>query len=200
MCANEPPLKWRRFVPLADYFQVHPLDESEWDGTYERRDRVTIPLRHHFARNAEFVRPDLDDAIAAIVNGHGIYALASNEDKKILYIGRAGGIGERISSRIWKHRVKLTGSNCGAGVHHPRKWREYALERRMRRVPDSLDDVQVAVLSTPREMAANGLEACCYALFRQRIGYDPRLNDPARLSGEHATVVLELPDNIATYA
>lgn len=68
---------------------------------------------------------------------YGIYILLIGLPTPTIYIGIASEDArtpEGIFTRFKKHRVKLSGSHVGndighGGVHHPRKWGEYAIDR-----------------------------------------------------------------------
>jgi len=70
-------------------------------------------------------------------NQFGIYILFMEIPSPTIYIGIASQdarVPEGIFSRFKKHRVKITGSHVGnevghGGVHHPRKWGAYAIDR-----------------------------------------------------------------------
>jgi hypothetical protein len=77
---------------------------------------------------------------------------------------------EGILSRVRKHRVKATGSHVGVsenvtgGVHHPTKWRDFAISRAMYFVEsnheDTCKDMQIiiakidATIEQPRDALA----------------------------------------------
>ena len=87
-------------------------------------------------------------------NLFGIYILFMEIPSPTIYIGIASEdarVPEGIFSRFKKHRVKITGSHVGndvghGGVHHPRKWGAYAIERynHFGHHRDDLSDLKIA--------------------------------------------------------
>jgi hypothetical protein len=115
---------------FAVSFEV-PVDHSAWNGQYERNTNGTSPVRDRILTvgNALIPKPNCMLAGQKVC---GIYLLTFELPYKAFYVGIAAGDGqapEGILSRLRKHRIKATGSNGGIGVHHPRQWRKFALDR-----------------------------------------------------------------------
>lgn len=85
---------------------------------------------------------------------YGVYILAIDHPRKAFYVGIAAADSDQpegVGSRIRTHRVKLTASNVGrtlacgtpagvGGVHHPEKWRLFAVERYQHHLTNGVDD------------------------------------------------------------
>lgn len=143
---------------IIDEFII-PADNTPWNPTcydvsYQKCIEGWTPIRNR----ASFTNIK-HAAIAQNENlwnaMYGIYFIFSTVPSPVAYVGIASQDAkspEGIYSRLRKHRIKLTGSHVGqnnthGGVHHPRKWGTYAIQRHLWHVTngneDQLDDITI---------------------------------------------------------
>jgi hypothetical protein len=79
----------------------------------------------------------------------GLYLMAFDLPTPHIYVGIAAAGGrapEGVLNRMRKHCIKTMGMNGGLGVHHPKKWQQFALARyqfmQQRKTTDKLEDVR----------------------------------------------------------
>jgi len=182
-------------VSLRDVYCV-PADDTVWDtlnylqlgsqGQTPHRPRATF-ASHTNALDPIPQVPNFDTRF-------GVYMLAVCHPHKAFYVGIAAADGqapEGIGSRVRKHRVKLTASHvgptrdCGSptgtgGVHHPGRWRQFALARyqfHLSPLADDLcDDVRM-VVGTAGGNAGETLEEYEAAILHNEGGIRSRLFD-----------------------
>jgi hypothetical protein len=88
---------------------------------------------------------------------------------------------------LGKHRLKLTGSNWGDGVHHPVRWTVFVKNRyvssRILIEADRLPEFSFSVLpvSDQDRSKLKGLEAQVYCAVSKVVGEHNMLNDRSRV-------------------
>jgi hypothetical protein len=175
---------WYNFVDIFDV----PVDASGWDHTYIKSGSVCIPNRERF-RPALRTTYGLRQRIIPqrgleFARLKGVYLISYKG--RPLYTGHAMG-SESILSRLGKHRVKLTGSNWGKGVAHPRRWQTFTQRRFQEslalRQNDRLADFSFSVfpVEAPSRAVLKDLEGQTYRAMSDAVGSDNLLNDPARV-------------------
>jgi hypothetical protein len=121
---------------LSDHFIVSP-DLTHWTRSYVKTPHGTTPQRDRasFQKIGGVLQPETDLAFE-LDHTTGLYLLAFDLPEPSLYVGIAaeGKSPEGIARRVRKHSVKSMGSHVGSvnstgGVHHPAKWRNFAISR-----------------------------------------------------------------------
>ena len=121
---------------ISDHFIVSP-DLTHWTRSYVKTPHGTTSQRDRasFQKIDRVLQPETDLAFA-LDQATGLYLLAFDLPQPSLYVGIAaeGPNPEGVARRIRKHCVKSMGSHVGSidstgGVHHPAKWRKFAISR-----------------------------------------------------------------------
>ena len=129
-------LSFHTLQRLAAHFEVRP-DLTPWARTYIKTAHGLTPLRERatFGGIQQVLQP-LIHSVHELERATGLYLLAFDRPTPALYVGIAadGRAPEGILRRLRKHCVKALGSNVGSGqstggVHHPRQWCEFAVDR-----------------------------------------------------------------------
>ena len=136
----------------------------------------------------------LDDTIGKLVRRHGVYLISQHG--RVIYVGHAQGA-ETFLTRLRKHRLKLTGSDGGSGIHHPLRWRLFAQQRyaggAMRPEDDTLADLAFSlfVVGEPTPCGVREVEGGVYAGC---LAWEPPLlNDPRRIRSGVAPIAVSPP-------
>jgi hypothetical protein len=138
---------------LKDHFRV-VTDATPWNRTYVKTPHGITPLRERatFQKINQVLLPKSPTA-HRLDKATGLYMLAFDLPTPSLYVGIAAEAQspEGILRRLRKHCIKAMGSNVGnpgstGGVHHPRKWTDFAIQRHafLNGVQDPLGDVRIA--------------------------------------------------------
>ncbi|RLD54775.1 MAG: hypothetical protein DRJ01_17585 [Bacteroidetes bacterium] len=137
---NQTALKFTLPIYLKEYFVI-PEDTTSWNKDYfdfvsgKKQTRYFRPNRKRadFKSHGKALVPLSDSDIKNFIPEHGIYILVFQYPYPAIYVGIATeNSTETITSRIKKHRVKITASNVGAsdksvgGVSHTKGWRIFA--------------------------------------------------------------------------
>lgn len=158
-------------IYLKDHFSI-PEDTTSWDKGYydymsgKKPKRYFRPSRNRatFESHGNALVPLCDSYIKNFIPEHGIYILVFQHPRPAIYVGIASeNSTETITSRIKKHRVKITGSNVGikensvGGVSHTMGWRNFAPGRfdYFDRI-DEIDTCQDVLLITGTFKASSG--------------------------------------------
>lgn len=121
---------------ISDHFIVS-TDLTHWTRSYMKTPHGTTPQRNRasFQKIDGVLQPETDLGFA-LDQATGLYLLAFDLPQPSLYVGIAaeGKNPEGVARRIRKHCVKSMGSHVGSidstgGVHHPGKWRKFAISR-----------------------------------------------------------------------
>lgn len=115
-------------------------------------------------------------------NRFGIYILLLSMPSPTIYVGIASEDArdpEGILSRFQKHCVKISGSHVGTlngngGVHHPKKWGEYAIDRHasLTGCPDDFSDLRIVTAAIQGEERQEKRDLECFekCLFNNQFG------------------------------
>lgn len=139
---------------LQDHFQV-VSDATSWNRTYAKTAHGMTPLRERatFQKINQVLLPKTEIA-HRLDKATGLYMLAFDLPTPSLYVGIAAEAKspEGILRRLRKHCIKAMGSTVGnpgstGGVHHPRRWAEFAVQRHafLNGAQDSLGDARFAM-------------------------------------------------------
>lgn len=121
---------------IVDHFLVTP-DLTPWGRSYVKTQHGQTPEREraNFHSIRQVLQPRTDEA-QRLEGATGLYMLAFDHPFPSLYVGIAAEANnpEGILRRLRKHCIKAMGSNVGSatstgGVHHPRQWCAFAIER-----------------------------------------------------------------------
>lgn len=121
---------------------LFPDDTTQWSPSSYRSNYRRCPRGGYTPIREPASYGGLNNAVRALQpesweQQYGIYILLMEIPTPTMYVGIASEDArapEGIFSRFRKHRVKLSGSHVGndtghGGVHHPRKWGAYAIDR-----------------------------------------------------------------------
>lgn len=166
-------------IQATDDF-VFPKDRMSWAPVSYENDYRRCPsggftpirerARYHTIKNAVIPRDRSQWA-----NRFGIYIIFMSKPSPTIYVGIASEDSktpEGILSRFQKHRVKMSGSHVGTllgngGVHHPKKWGEYAIERHISLAgsPDGFSDLRIATATLQGEECQRKADLECFEKY-----------------------------------
>lgn len=173
-------------VKLNQHFNI-PADLTPWPGfAYVRAAGGMTPARPRASFST------LTNAMSAstpygssLTSTFGVYMIGFDDPQPAFYVGVAGNDGkapEGVKTRIFKHRVKATGSHIGAapgktgGVHHPKQWQFYAdLRARFyaaRPTPDQCADARLIIgqISLTTSQPTKALEYFEHLIYKNEQG------------------------------
>lgn len=120
---------------LTDHFQV-ATDVTPWSREYTKTRHGVTPDRERASFGIRGVLEPLTASARELEHATGLYLLAYDLPAPALYVGIAAEARspEGILRRLRKHCIKAMGANIGGagstgGVHHPRRWSQFAVRR-----------------------------------------------------------------------